>query len=108
MIELQEKTAIITGATGGIGAAIAESLVQAGAKVVLSGTSTEKLEGFKVKLLGLYPGASGKIFVKACNLGNATEIADLMKEGVEILGGKLDILVANAGITKDGLILRMK
>lgn len=108
MIELQEKTAIITGATGGIGAAIAESLVKAGAKVVLSGTSTEKLEGFKAKLLGLCPGASGKIFIKACNLGSTTEVADLMKEGVEMLGGKLDVLVANAGITKDGLILRMK
>ncbi len=102
---LGSKTAIITGATGGIGAGITEKFLQAGAKVVISGTNTAKLETFKESLLKKFDKA--EIFVKACNLGEKSEIESLVKEGTEMLGGKLDILVANAGITKDGLILRM-
>lgn len=106
MINLQGKTAIITGSTGGIGMAIAQKLILAGAKVLLSGTSNAKLESFKNSLLTQFPNA--EIFTKACNLGDKTEIEQLMKEGTAMLGGKLDILIANAGITKDGLIIRMQ
>ena len=105
MITLKGKTAIITGATGGIGASITEKFLEAGAKVLISGTNLSKLEAFKESLLSKFKDA--EIFVKSCNLGEKSQIESLMKEGVEMLGGRLDILIANAGITKDGLILRM-
>jgi 3-oxoacyl-[acyl-carrier protein] reductase len=105
MITLKGKTAIITGATGGIGASITERFLEAGAKVVISGTNQGKLEAFKDTLLTKFKDA--EIFIKSCNLGEKSQIEALVKEGVEMLGGRLDILVANAGITKDGLILRM-
>jgi 3-oxoacyl-[acyl-carrier protein] reductase len=105
MINLKNKTAILTGSTGGIGMAIAEAFVVAGAKVVLSGTSDEKLNAFREVLLKSNPEA--EIFTKSCNLASKQEIEALMKEGTEMLRGRLDILVANAGITKDGLVMRM-
>jgi 3-oxoacyl-[acyl-carrier protein] reductase len=105
MITLKGKTAIITGATGGIGANITEKFLEAGAKILISGTNLTKLETFKESLLTKFRDA--EILIKPCNLGEKLEIENLMKEGVEMLGGRLDILVANAGITKDGLIIRM-
>ena len=104
-MNLQGKTAIITGASGGIGASISENFIKNGAKVVLSGSNKEKLESFANKLKTEYSNA--EIFTISCNLGSPSEIANLIKSGTEALGGKLDILIANAGITKDGLILRM-
>jgi 3-oxoacyl-[acyl-carrier protein] reductase len=100
-----EKTAIITGASGGIGAAISENLVKLGAKVVLSGSNSEKLEKFANELRTKY--ANSEIFTISCDLASPSEISSLIKLGTEKLGGKLDVLIANAGITKDGLIVRM-
>jgi 3-oxoacyl-[acyl-carrier protein] reductase len=103
---LKGKTAIITGSTGGIGMAITKQLLESGAKVVISGTSEEKLSKFKEELLTCFPNA--EIFIKACNLTNKEELELLVREGSKMLGDRLDILVANAGITKDGLIIRMQ
>ena len=100
-----EKTAIITGASGGIGAAISENLVKLGAKVVLSGSNSEKLEKFANELRVKY--ANSEISTISCDLASPSEISSLIKLGTEKLGGKLDVLIANAGITKDGLIVRM-
>lgn len=104
MNNLKDKTAVITGATGGIGRAIAENLVRNGVKVMLSGTNIEKLNSLKVELEQQIKDAV--IFTKPCNLTSQEEIVNLIKEANEKLT-RVDILVANAGITKDGLIIRM-
>jgi 3-oxoacyl-[acyl-carrier protein] reductase len=100
MFSLLGKTALITGATGSIGEAIARTLKAQGAKVVLSGTRIEVLEKLQ-KDLG--EGA----FVAPCSLGDGDAVAQLVATA-ESLAGPLDILVNNAGITKDGLLMRMK
>jgi len=100
MFDLKGKTALVTGATGGIGGAIARSLHARGASVVLSGTRTQVLDELKAEL-----GANA--YVIACNLGDGDAVAALPGQ-VEDLAGQLDILINNAGITRDGLMLRMK
>ncbi len=100
MFDLTDKTALVTGATGGIGGAIARSLHAAGATVVLSGTRAEALEELNREL-----GANAHAI--ACNLGDAQAVAALPGQ-VEELTGQLDILINNAGITRDGLLMRMK
>lgn len=99
MFDLTGKKALVTGATGGIGGAIARALYAAGAQVALSGTRQEALDALSAEL----PGS----VALACNLSNPEETDGLIGRAEEALGG-LDILVANAGITKDGLLLRMK
>ncbi len=99
MFDLSGKKALVTGATGGIGGAIARALHAAGAQVALSGTRQEALDALSAEL----PGS----VALACNLSNPEETDGLIGRAEEALGG-LDILVANAGITKDGLLLRMK
>ena len=100
MFSLTGKTALITGASGGIGAAIAKALHDAGATIAISGTRIETLD--KVKA------AVGKrVFILPCNLSNAEDVEKLVPAAEMALGG-LDILVNNAGITKDGLAMRMK
>ena len=99
MFDLTGKTALVTGATGGIGGAIARALHSAGAKVALSGTRQEALDALAQEL----PGA----VALACNLSDPAETDALVGRAEAAVGG-LDILVANAGITKDGLLLRMK
>jgi len=99
MFDLTGKKALVTGATGGIGGAIARALHAAGAKVALSGTRQEALDALSAEL----PGS----VALACNLSDPVETDGLIGRAEEALGG-LDILVANAGITKDGLLLRMK
>ena len=99
------KTAIITGSTGGIGREIAFKFAALGAQILLSGTNQAKLETLQKEIKDLYKEA--KVFIKPCNLLNINEVSTLIKEGVEMLGGKLDILIANAGVTKDGLLVRM-
>ena len=100
MFNLTGKTALVTGASGGIGGAIALALHQAGAKVAISGTRAEALEKLNAE--------NGGVFTTIiCNLSDLANVENLIKEAEEKLG-QLDILVNNAGITKDGLLMRMK
>jgi 3-oxoacyl-[acyl-carrier protein] reductase len=100
MFDLSGKTALVTGASGGIGGAIAKALAGQGARVALSGTRVEALEKLKAELGGDHP-------ILPCNLSDSAAVDALVGQAEQALG-KLDILVANAGITKDGLLLRMK
>ena len=100
-IDLSNKRALVTGATGGIGEAIAKALLAAGAEVVVTGTRVEKLAE-----LASEPGTTGNPIPIPCNLGNPEDIRNLISQVTELNGG-IDILVNNAGITRDGLLLRM-
>ena len=100
IFSLAGKKALITGATGGIGGAIAKSFYGSGAHIAISGSRQEKLDNFAVEL------GEGVIPV-ACDLAQLASVDALIKGAEEKLGG-LDILVCNAGITKDNLALRMK
>jgi 3-oxoacyl-[acyl-carrier protein] reductase len=100
MFDLSGKTALVTGATGGIGAAIARVLHKQGANVAISGTRAEVLETLKAEL-------GERAHVLVCNLGNPQEVEKLAPAAEAALGS-LDILVNNAGITRDGLAMRMK
>ena len=100
MFELTGKTALVTGATGGLGAEIARALHAQGAKVVLSGTRENVLADLAAEL----PGA----VVVAANLSDSASVDGLVARAEDAAGSGLDILIANAGITRDGLILRMK
>lgn len=99
MFDLTGKTALVTGASGGIGADIARVLHSAGATVGLSGTRVEPLEAL-AKDLG------DRAHVLPCNLSAPEEVEGLIKRGAEAMGS-VDILVNNAGITRDGLAMRM-
>jgi 3-oxoacyl-[acyl-carrier protein] reductase len=101
MFDLTGKTALVTGASGGIGGAIAKALAGQGARVALSGTRVEALEKVKAEL-------GGDHVITPCNLSDAAAVDALVGQAEQAVGGRLDILVANAGITKDGLLLRMK
>ena len=101
MFELNGKTALVTGATGGLGAEIARALHKQGAKVVLSGTRENVLNDLAAEL-------GDNAFVAAANLSDAAEVDGLVAKAEAVAGSGLDIIVANAGITRDGLILRMK
>jgi len=101
MFNLTGKTALVTGATGGIGGAIARALHAQGASVVLSGTREAVLQE-------LATGLGERAFVAAANLSDAASVDGLVGRAEEAAGAGLDILVANAGITKDGLLMRMK
>ncbi len=100
MFNLSGKTALITGASGGIGAAIAMALHKAGATIAISGTRVEKLEELKAQI-------GQNVHVLPCNLSSAEDVEKLIPAAEAAMGG-LDILVNNAGITKDGLAMRMK
>jgi 3-oxoacyl-[acyl-carrier protein] reductase len=99
MFDLTGKKAFVTGATGGIGGAIARALHGAGAHVALSGTRRDALDALVAEL----PNSVGL----TCDLSDPAQTDAIIPQVEEALGG-LDILVANAGITKDGLLLRMK
>ena len=101
MFDLTGKTALMTGASGGIGGAIAKALVERGATVALSGTRVEALEKVAAEL-------GGKAVIVPANLSDPASVEALAKTAEEKLGGKVDILVNNAGLTKDGLAMRMK
>lgn len=99
MFDLTGKTALVTGASGGIGGAIARALHGAGATVGLSGTRTEPLEALAAEL-------GERAFVLPCNLSDPAAVEALPKQAAEVMGG-VDILVNNAGITRDNLFMRM-
>jgi 3-oxoacyl-[acyl-carrier protein] reductase len=100
MFDLTGKTALVTGATGGIGAAIARVLHEQGASVAISGTRVDVLDALKTEL-------GERAYPLASNLGKADEVEKLVP-AAEAAMGSLDILVNNAGITRDGLAMRMK
>ena len=99
MFDLGGMTALVTGASGGIGSAIARALADRGARVALSGTREEALHGVAADL--------EDAVVLPCNLSDAAAVDGLVPRAVEALG-KLDILVNNAGVTRDNLAMRMK
>jgi 3-oxoacyl-[acyl-carrier protein] reductase len=99
MFDLTGKTALVTGASGGIGGAIATALHAQGASVALSGTRTGPLEELAVKL-------GARAHVLPCNLSDLAAVDGLPKQAVEAMGS-LDILVNNAGLTRDNLAMRM-
>ena len=100
MFDLAGATALVTGATGGLGGAIARALHAQGARVALSGTRRDALETLASDLGGDCP-------VLPCDLGDRAQVAGLAAEAEDAMGS-LDILVNNAGITRDGLAVRMK
>jgi len=101
MFDLSGKTALVTGATGGIGGAIARALHAQGAFVVLSGTRAEALADLAAQL-------GERVGVAPCNLSDPVAVDGLIAAAEAAGTGQVDILVANAGVTKDGLLLRMK
>lgn len=101
MFDLTGMTALVTGASGGIGSEIARSLAAQGATLALSGSNEDKLKAFAAEL-----GGDHKTIV--CNLSDPASVDALVPQAVEALGGRIDILVNNAGVTRDNLILRMK
>jgi 3-oxoacyl-[acyl-carrier protein] reductase len=100
MFDLSGMTALVTGASGGIGSAIAQALAGQGARLALSGSNEAKLEAFRAEL-------GGEHVALACDLSDGAAVDGLVPRAVEALG-KLDILVNNAGVTRDNLAMRMK
>ena len=100
MFDLTGMTALVTGASGGIGSAIALALAGQGARLALSGSNAEKLEAFRGEL-------GGDHVALACDLADAVQVDALVPRAVEALG-QLDILVNNAGVTRDNLAMRIK
>jgi len=101
MFDLTGMTALVTGASGGLGSAIVKALVDQGATVAVSGSNEAKLKGFAGQF-------GGKAIPLVCNLSDGAAVDQLVPQAVEALGGKLNILVNNAGVTRDNLIMRMK
>jgi 3-oxoacyl-[acyl-carrier protein] reductase len=100
MFDLKGRTALVTGATGGIGGAIAEALHKQGATVAISGTRREALDTLAAKL-------SERVHVLPCNLSELSEVEALVPSAEQAMGG-VDILVANAGITRDNLFVQLR
>ncbi len=100
MFDLTGKTALVTGATGGIGHAIARALHQQGAAVAISGTRRDVLDQVAGDL-------KDRVHVLPCNLADKDEVEALVPKSEEAMG-QLDILVANAGITKDNLLVQLR
>ena len=100
MFDLSGKRALVTGATGGIGGAVAKALHAQGAAVAISGTRAEKLEALAAEL-------KERVHVAPCNLSDLDAVDVLPKQASEAMGG-LDIVVANAGVTRDTLMMMMK
>jgi 3-oxoacyl-[acyl-carrier protein] reductase len=100
MFDLTGKNALVTGATGGIGGAIARKLHAQGAVVAISGRQVDKLEALAAEL-------KERVFVVPCDLANKEQVAGLIDAATKVLG-RVDILVNNAGLTKDNLFMVMK
>ncbi len=101
MFDLTGMTALVTGASGGIGSAIARALAGQGARLAVSGSNVAKLAAFR-------DGLGGDHVALPCDLSDGAAVDALVPAAVEALGGKLDILVNNGGITRDNLVMRMK
>ena len=101
MFDLTGMTALVTGASGGLGSSIAKALAGQGARLAVSGSNVEKLENFRA-------GLGADHVALPCNLSDVAAVDQLVPQAVEALGGKLDILVNNAGVTRDNLLMRMK
>jgi len=100
MFDLTGMTALVTGASGGIGSAVAKALAAQGARVALSGTREDALKAVAAEI-------GGEVVILPCNLSDAEAVDGLIPRAVEALG-QLDILVNNAGVTRDNLVMRMK
>lgn len=101
MFDLTGMTALVTGASGGLGSAIAKALAGQGARVALSGTREDALKAVAAEI-------GSETVIVPCNLSDTDAVEALIPAAVEALGGQLDILVNNAGVTRDGLVMRMK
>jgi 3-oxoacyl-[acyl-carrier protein] reductase len=101
MFDLSGMTALVTGASGGLGSAIAKALAGQGARLAVSGSNVEKLERFRDEL-------NGDHVAIGCNLSDKAAVDELVPAAVDALGGRLDILINNAGVTRDNLLMRMK
>ncbi|MEY4160206.1 MAG: 3-oxoacyl-[acyl-carrier-protein] reductase [Pseudomonadota bacterium] len=104
LFDLTGMTALVTGASGGIGSAIAHALAKQGARLALSGSNADKLRAFRDELNSAYGHDHVEI---TCDLSNTEQVEHLIPATVDTLG-KIDILVNNAGITRDNLAMRMK
>ncbi|CDO38170.1 MULTISPECIES: 3-oxoacyl-[acyl-carrier-protein] reductase [Novosphingobium] len=109
MFDLHGMTALVTGASGGIGSSIARALASQGARLVISGSNAEKLRVFRDELDEHTPQHLQEVdhVAIACNLSNPEDVEKLVPAALDTLG-KIDILVNNAGITRDNLAMRMK
>lgn len=101
MFDLTGKTALVTGATGGIGGAIAKALHAQGAHVVLSGTRESALSELAAQF-------GERVSFVAANLSDSAAVDGLVAKAEDAAGAPLDIVIANAGVTRDGLLVRMK
>ena len=104
MFDLTGMTALVTGASGGIGSAVARALARQGARLALSGSNPARLRAFREELNDEFGHDHVEI---TCDLGNTTQVEELVPATIDTLG-RLDILVNNAGITRDNLAMRMK
>src|SRR5271167_1967645 len=100
MFDLTDRTALVTGATGGIGAAIARAMHASGAVVAISGRRTDRLDALAGQL-------GGRVHVLPCDLAHRQEVENLVP-GAETAMGHVDILVSNAGIARDNIFMRLK
>ena len=100
MFNLENKNVLITGATGGIGGAIAKAMHAQGARITLSGTRQEKLD----VLAGTF---GERVWTAPCNLSDLDAVDQLPKSAEEMMGG-LDVVISNAGVTRDMLLLMLK
>ena len=100
MIDLKDTNVILTGATGGIGNSILENLILTGANVLATGTNEDKLNLIKEK----YKNVQTEKF----DISNHSEIENFINKANDSLGGRIDVLINNAGITRDNLSIRMK
>jgi 3-oxoacyl-[acyl-carrier protein] reductase len=100
MFDLSGMTALVTGASGGIGSAVAKALAGQGARVALSGTREDALKAVATEI-------GGDVVILPCNLSDGAAVDGLVPRAVEALG-QIDILVNNAGVTRDNLAMRMK
>lgn len=104
MFDLSGMTALVTGASGGIGSSIARALARQGARLAISGSNAAKLRAFRDELNDEFGHDHVEI---TCDLSNTTQVEELVPATIDTLG-QIDILVNNAGITRDNLAMRMK